>query len=245
MAWADQIKNLGEWAKWVDNGVAKCNGETIVLYKQGLDGRMKSGGPVVEKGWCRAMAIMWIIKGARGESFWDWFKPPHQACPNLKAGRHLASGAEVFTVLHELMRGEDQKAKLPAMIGDHNLTGDIIMRANAWFAPKVTHDSPALRQRAGDGFVLQVSGDALGDLVLRTKGYKCIGVSGPGGAHGVAARVVDGTVVFMDPNYGEFYFPAYDDFRRFLRNLCAKKYSDLNSIATVFSFTDPEIIKYG
>jgi hypothetical protein len=238
MAWAKEIKGLEEWATTIDAGVEKCNGSTIVLYRQGKDSRAKSGGPLTEGGWCDAMSIMWIIKSARGESFWDWFKPPHQACPNLKDQKQAGGAGAVVALLRDLSRAGEQKAKLGKGVTAPSV--ELYMQLNSWFVPKVTHDSPALRQRSGDAVVLQaLSGDAMGEAILKTKGYKFIGLSGPGGSHAIVARVVDGTVVFMDPNYGEFFFPTYGDFRKFIRGFW-KKYPDKSEIVSVMGFTDPD-----
>jgi hypothetical protein len=240
MGWAQQIKDLAKWAKSIDEEVEKAGGMSIVLYRQGMDMRMKNGGPLLEGGWCFGMSVMWIIKTARGESFWDWFKPPPHSCPNLK--KPMGSSSDVVEVLRKMMHGDAQRVKLFQLAPAQDKTLGVHIQANNWFAPKITHDSAALRQKAGDGFKQEVlNGGALSELVLKTPGYKLISLAGVKGEHAITARVVDGTVVFMDPNYGEFYFESFASFRKFTMSFWPK-YAGLSELVFVTSFTDPEII---
>lgn len=250
VAWKDQLEGLGDWAAFIDKGVMASNGVSVVLYNQGKDPRTKQGGDIVSGGFCLAMSIMWIIKTARGESFWDWFQPPGVACPNLKNKNQQALWNPILPLLKEIMRQEGQRIALSKQFTAKGgqVDVDLFMKLNGWFGPKISHDSASQRQAAGDGITHNVlAGDTVADLLLKTKsGFRVLSVSGPKGAHAMAARIVDGTVVFMDPNYGEFYFPSKDDFKKFMRNFWRMRFAGkLSDLVYVHSFTDPEVVKYG
>lgn len=250
VAWKDQLEGLGDWATFIDKGVMACNGVSVVLYNQSKDPRTKQGGELVSGGFCLAMSIMWIIKTARGESFWDWFQPPGVACPNLKNKNQQARWNPILPLMKEIMRQEGQRIALTKQFTAKGgqIDPDLFMKTNAWFAPKISHDSAAQRHLAGESLDHHVlTGDAVADMITKTKsGYRVLNVMGTKGAHAMAARVVDGTVVFMDPNYGEFYFPSFADFKKFMRNFWRMRFANkLSDVVFVNSFTDPEVIKYG
>ncbi|RLT96011.1 YopT-type cysteine protease domain-containing protein [Ketobacter sp.] len=228
------------WDTKVSTGVQKFGGQVLVLYRQGLDIRVKSGGSLVNGGWCLAMSIQWIIKTANEQSFWGWFKPPAVACPSL-ADRNASAGVGApFVALKTIMQHDAKLVKQKEYLIQSGLNPTAVMN---WYAPKITFETPCQRNQNGDSLQQNVvSGETLAQMCTRTSGYKTISIYGDSGAHAMAARVIDDTVVFMDPNYGEFYFPDFTAFSKFMKGFWTKfKYANkFSKLVAVTSFTDPE-----
>src|SRR5882757_4070396 len=104
--WTSMMQGSGKWAQAIEKGVTFHKGTPVVLYNQGYDPRTKQGGEHVSGGFCLAMSIMWVVKTARGESFWDWFHPPAIACPNVKNKHQTSLWNPVLPLLTEIMRME-------------------------------------------------------------------------------------------------------------------------------------------
>jgi Yersinia/Haemophilus virulence surface antigen len=224
------------WAENIQKPVNAHGGETLVLYNQALDNRAKSG--TYASGWCFAMAVYWIIKDAANGSFWEWFGPPAQACPTLSNRNACGAVGPVYVALDNLMK-TDKKAADAMKAGI--LAPQVVL---AWFAPKVEFDSKqqCVRNRAGDTIQFgQHTGDFVGAMLTGVPGYKLLSAYGANAAHAMAARVVDGNVVYMDPNYGEFWFPGVAPFKGFMDTYWrASGYAGRFSMLTaVTAFTDP------
>jgi hypothetical protein len=224
------------WAEMIQKPVQAQGGETLVLYNQALDSRARYGS--YRRGWCLAMAIYWIIKDAANGSFWEWFGPPAQACPTLSNRNANGAVGPVYVAMDRLMQ-MDKKAADALPTG--RLAPETVLD---WFAPKVELDSnyQCSRNRAGDVRRLSpLSGETVGAMLTAVPGYKLLAAYGDNAAHATAARVVDGKVVYMDPNYGEFWFPGVDQFSGFMKTYWAESgYGGLfGTVTTVTAFTDP------
>lgn len=227
------------WDRKIQTGVNKNNGQTLVLYRQGLDIRTKVGGSYVSSGWCLGMSICWVIQSANGNSFWSWFKPPAQACPSLADRNGTAGVGTPFVTIKALMKQDAKLIEQKNLIISSGVNALAILN---WFAPKVIFDTPCQRTRGGDGLQANVvDGTKIGKMITKTSGYKIISMFGSRGGHAMAARVIDGSVVLMDPNYGEFFFPDFGNFETFMGQfwrIC--KYSPgFTDLLAVTSFSDP------
>lgn len=228
------------WDTKIQAGVSKNGGQTIVLYRQGLDVRTKVGGSYVSSGWCLGMSICWVIQTAKGNSFWQWFKPPAQACPSLLNRNQGAGVGEPFVAIKAIMK---QDAKLIGQKNSIISSGVNALTILNWFAPKITFDTACQRARGGDALQANVAnGGKIAKMVTRASGYKIISMFGTKGGHAMAARVIDGSIILMDPNYGEFFFPDAARFETFMDQFWRNcKYSPgFTDLLAVTSFSDPE-----
>jgi hypothetical protein len=223
------------WSENVTKACTNKGGKVNVLYNQALDNRTKSGGSATEHGWCLAMSIYWLQKGLKDEDFWGWFQPPFQASPSAPKGQNGAVGP-VFNALKEIMVKDTAEMAKMAQAKDDKA----ILAVLNWWIKDYCAKLGFKRNEKGDGHALKVDSDGLSDLITKTPATKLISCFGSKGAHAMAARIGAKWAVFMDPNYGEFYFPDHKKLNDFLKTFWkATKYLDkMSDAVTVTSVVD-------
>lgn len=237
------LPDLGSWAKNIGKGTTKNGGTVIVLYNQTLDSRVDSGSSVVSEGWCLAMCIKWIGMTACDKSFWEWFHPPAIACPSMR-DRHAGGAAgPVYVVLHDLMATQMKAKEGMSKLGSLGVF-DTLRLKYGWISAKLNQDTGAKCVPIGllPRLIRVSTGEQLAGHIILSPGFKLISMTSTttAGGHAIACRVIDGSVVVMDPNYGEFFFPDYAGFSKFFNSFWRiSKYERDYTHVIINSYTDP------
>jgi hypothetical protein len=166
-------------------------------YKMVLRGGKPMGGV------CATICAFWVVFHAQqdagnykkhgftdGRSVWDYL---------FKEGGVNIGAAQNITVEHHLSSG-DQIAYFENFMKKFK----VVRRKNVVTGDALSVELPISRTQ------LMRCADA---ITSRTGGYKLISLKKQGGGHMVAAYCGGSDVVFMDPNYGEFWLPSKAAFK--------------------------------
>ena len=176
----------------------------IFDYQQGKDQRWKIK-KITSAGACFGLSIFWIIKKANGVDYLTWLGPPKSASSQ---GRDPAKfGAELDAVVRVM---QQQDKILTLLQGNH---AKLCNWARDRIATLDSGGGSTKLQAKGELVLFQKAAPSqISNEVITTDGYSLIVFSGPigangaDGAHAVAAHVQLSTVVFFDPNLGEYHF---------------------------------------
>jgi hypothetical protein len=199
----------------------KCGGRTLYLYDQGLDDRALKGGPLTDMGWCAAMAAFWIQKYASGKNFWEWIGADRVAAPGFSTAA-TATDTPVSTLRRVMALQQAVKQTYKDYLTDKT-------KLEYW-APIVEATTNYRRNRSRDISIYKTPGAAtnfsgkLGNMISNGPGYRYVVMlvkptNKPAWSHAVAAyNAANGSVRYMDPNYGEFELPDKPSFSKFVGN---------------------------
>ncbi|MFN8491634.1 MAG: YopT-type cysteine protease domain-containing protein [Caldilineaceae bacterium] len=188
-------------------------------YKQVNDFRWKQISP---NGVCIALSIYWVIKNAKGENYLQWLDPPSAASSK---GRAYQPGQESETVkktnqqIAVLMKKQEQHNKA---ISDQCISADISFME--WAEMKIVkHQGYGNTDLTLDGDMVTLEQKTWYEIareVTTKDGYVLFSWRfTSGGGHVCAAHITAPTIVFFDPNYGEYKFQDRYSFRKWFRDV--------------------------
>ncbi len=187
-------------------------------YDQSLDNRSASGGSVVNRGWCHALVIMWIKQNFAGVNFLAWFAPSGNACPQ-RAGQNGAVGP-VFVTLKSMMEEQSR------LLDRFNSQAD-----RSWWAvdyalvKNVSQYGLTPGKDGVRGFEINKNTTLMVTMITEAVGYNYIRLGDnnqSGHAVGVYVSADKTSIVFFDPNFGQFRFASEATFQAFLKAFMPK-----------------------
>lgn len=188
-------------SRWTASGPAVSGiAQTMAGATAFSQGAVPSLPTVSTNGACQGISMWWIIKRALGDDFWTWFGASSTAAAS--STRPYANAGEPAKEIKDVMHLQSS-AKLSRK-NNHEAAANYILSRTA----------PHLVKKRGLVLRRNIGFKMLGYEVTAAKGYAFIGFSKSGwGGHAVAAHVCgDGSVEFMDPNFGEWSCPDYKSF---------------------------------
>jgi YopT-type cysteine protease-like protein len=174
--------------------------------------------PQTKNGICQALAAKWIAEHANGGSLFNWLCTP--GTTNVKQSA-ITSLMVNFT---ESVTSAGKLANQTEGIGGRSTSSGLYHQD---FITEKYLQLYGLKRRGSMGgstvgsMASQLSTGATGNALasrfqpswMNTKGeaYILVSIMGSGG-HALAGYVAGSEVILFDPNYGEFYFPKFENF---------------------------------
>lgn len=205
----EHISNSHVKGKWKDQG------KMYKMVLRGVPGAQKEMGGV-----CATLAAFWIAfhssqdSGAgksftKGRSVWDYLFEDN--------GLMLNMGAAMNIVVEHHQSSGNQLNYLETFLKKFGITKRTSSMSGAAIVPYFQPFTSGTTHLCAD-------------MITRNNGYKLIQLkkttTGAGGGHMVAAWSDGSDVLFMDPNFGEFWLPNAGAFKTWLAGFFADTYQD-------------------